>query len=121
MMQDIYQIKEMIKRFSTLRNEFDRLNEQRQRINKRLNEIETEISEIRNYLYRDRSREFVQGISDILDKICEEDITCEYRNAVNELKEIIELWLKDYSYYTRYGTEHLTPHQQKKSSDKIEG
>jgi predicted RNase H-like HicB family nuclease len=52
--------------------------------------------------------------------VIKEDVTGEYSDAVNELKEIIELWLKDYAYYTRYGTNHLTSYQQKKPSDKID-
>ncbi len=120
MLQNDDKLKEMIKRFSTLRNEFGNLSEQQHQINKRLNEIETEMSEIRNYLYRDRSRDFIQDVSVILDKVIKENVTDEYRDAVNELKEIIELWLKDYAHYTRYGTNHLKPHQQKKPSDKID-
>lgn len=117
MLQNIDKLKEMIKRFSTLRNEFDKLSEQKQQINKRLNEIETEISEIRNYLYRDRSQDFIQDVSNTLDKVIKEDITGEYRNVVSELKEIIELWLNDYTYLTRYGIDHLSLHQRKKSSE----
>ena len=119
-MQHVDKIKEMIKRFSSLRNEFNKLSKRKYQIDKRLNEIETEISEIRNYLYRDRSKDFVQVVSDTLDKVFKEDLTGEYRNTINELKEIIDLWLKDYTFYTRYGTEHLTPDQRKKSSDKID-
>lgn len=120
MLQNIDKLKEMIKRFSTLRNEFGNLNEQHHRINKRLNEIEFEMSEIRNYLYRDRSKDFIQDVSVIIDNVIKEDLTGEYREAVNQLKEIIELWLKDYSHYTRYGTNHLTPPQRKRFTDKIE-
>ena len=120
MLQNDNKLKEMIKRFSTLRNEFGSLSEQQHQINRRLNEIETEMSEIRNYLYRDRSRDFIQDVSVVLDKVIKEDVTSEYRDALNELKEIIELWLKDYAHYTRYGINHLTPHQQKKPSDKID-
>ncbi len=120
MLQNDDKLKEMIKRFSTLRNEFGNLSEQQHQINKRLNDIETEMSEIRNYLYRDRSRDFIQDVSIVLDKVVKEDVTGEYMDAVNELKEIIELWLKDYAHYTRYGTNHLTPHQRKKPSDKID-
>jgi archaellum component FlaC len=120
MSQNDDKLNEMIKRFSTLRNEFGNLSEQQHQINKRLNEIETEMSEIRNYLYRDRSRDFIQDVSVELDKMIKEDVTGEYRDAINELKEIIELWLKDYAHYTRYGTNHLTPHQRKKPSDKID-
>ena len=119
-MQNVDKLKEMIKRFSTLRNEFDKLSEQRHQINKRLDEIESEISEIRNYLYRGRSQDAIQDVSDTLDKVIKEDIAGEYRNALKELKEIIELWLNDYAYLTRYGTDHLTLHQRKKSSDKSE-
>lgn len=117
MLQNIDKLKEMIKRFSTLRNEFDKLNEQKHQINKRLNEIETEISEIRNYLYRGRSQDFIQDVSDTLEKVIKEDITGEYRNSINELKEIIELWLNDYTYLTRYGTDHLSLHQRKKTPE----
>jgi hypothetical protein len=120
MLQNDNKLKEMIKRFSTLRNEFGSLSEQQQQINKRLNEIETEMSEIRNYLYRDRSRDFIQDVSVVLEKVIKEDVTGLYIDALNELKEIIELWLKDYAHYTRYGINHLTPHKQKKPSDKID-
>ncbi|HYA15271.1 MAG TPA: hypothetical protein VEF33_13125 [Syntrophales bacterium] len=119
-MQNIDKIKEMIRKFSTLRNEFDNLSDQKHQINKRLNEIETEMSEIRNYLYHDRPQNFIQDVSDTLDKVIREDATEENRNALKELKEIIELWLNDYTYLTRYGTDHLSPHKRKKSSDKNE-
>jgi hypothetical protein len=120
MLQNDNKLKEMIKRFSTLRNEFGSLSEQQHQINRRLNEIETEMSEIRNYLYRDRSRDFIQDVSVVLDKVIKEDVTGVYIDALNELKEIIELWLKDYAHYTRYGINHLTPHKRKKPSDKID-
>ena len=120
MLQNDDKLNEMIKRFSTLRNEFGNLSEQQQQINKRLNEIETEMSEIGNYLYRDRSRDFIQEVSGVLDRVIKEDVTGEYRDTLNELKEIIELWLKDYAHYTRYGINHLALHKRKKPSDKID-
>jgi len=118
MLQNDDKLKEMIKKFSALRNEFGNLNEQQHQINKRLDEIETEMSEIRNYLYRNRSKDFIQDVSVVLNKVIKEDVTGVYMNALNELKEIIELWLKDYAHYTRYGTNHLTSHQRKEISDK---
>jgi hypothetical protein len=107
MSQDIGKIQEIIKRFIVLKNESSELDNQLQQIKYRLSEIESEMSEIRNYLYRDRSNDFIQGVSVILDKMIKKDKKGQYKEAVNELKEIIELWLKDYHHYIRYGINDL--------------
>jgi hypothetical protein len=112
--QDIDKAIEMIKRFSSLNNECSKLGERVQHIKERLLEIENEMSEIRNYLYRDRSKDFILDVYALLNKMIEEDETGEYRKTLHELQEIIELWLRDYYHYIRYGTNNLTT--SKKSS-----
>lgn len=108
MSQDIDKAIEMIKRFSFLNNEYSELGERVQHIKERLLEIENEMSEIRNYLYRDRSKDFILDVSALLNKMIEDDETGEYRKTLQELHEIIELWLRDYYHYIRYGTNNLT-------------
>jgi hypothetical protein len=103
MSQDIKTITDSIKRFSVLKNEYRELDNRLQHIKDRIREIETEMSEIRNYLYRGKSNDFIQDVSVILDKMIKKDKTGKYKEAVNELKEIIELWLRDYHHYIRYG------------------
>lgn len=105
--QDIDKAIELIKRFSILNNEHSELGKQLQHLKEKLIEIEIEMSEIRNYLYRDRSKDFILDVSAIVNKMIEEDETGEYRNTLHELKEIIELWLRDYHHYIRYGTNNL--------------
>jgi hypothetical protein len=105
--QDIDKVVEMIKRFSILHNEYGELGEQLQHIKERLIEIENEMSEIRNYLYRDRSKDYILDVFATVNKMIEEDETDEYRNTLHELQEIIELWLRDYHHYIRYGTNNL--------------
>jgi archaellum component FlaC len=107
--QDIDKAIEMIKRFSILNNEYGELGEQLQHIKERLIEIENEMSEIRNYLYRDRSKDFILDVSSLLNKMIEEDETGGYRRTLHELKEIIELWLRDYHHFIRYGSNNLKP------------
>lgn len=107
MSQDIDKVVEMIKRFSILHNEYGELGEQLQHIKERLIEIENEMSEIRNYLYRDRSKDYILDVFATVNKMIEEDETDEYRNTLHELQEIIELWLRDYHHYIRYGTNNL--------------
>jgi DNA integrity scanning protein DisA with diadenylate cyclase activity len=109
MSQDIDKAIELIKRFSILNNEYNELGERFQQIKVRLTEIEFELSEIRNYLYRDRSKEFILDVSAIVNTMIEEDETGEYRKTLHELKEIIDLWLRDYYHYIRYGTNNLSP------------
>lgn len=105
--QDIDKAIEMIKRFSILHDEYGELGEQLQHIKERFIEIENELSEIRNYLYRDRSKDFILNVSALLNKMIEEDETGGYRRTLHELKEIMELWVRDYSHYIRYGTNDL--------------
>jgi archaellum component FlaC len=107
--QDIDKAIQMIKRFSILNNEYGELGEQLQHIKERLIEIENEMSEIRNYLYRDRSKDFILDVSSLLNKMIEEDETGGYRRTLHELKEIIELWLRDYHHFIRYGSNNLKP------------
>lgn len=107
MSQDIDTMAEMIKRFSILKNEYSELGERVQQIKERMLELENEMSEIRNYLYRDRSKDFILNVSALLNKMIEEDETGGYRRTLHELKEIIELWVRDYSHYIRYGTNNL--------------
>jgi len=107
MSQDIGKIQETIKKFIVLKNEYSELDNQQQQIKNRISDIEAEMSEIRNYLYRDRSSDFIQGVSVILDKMIKKDKKGQYKEAVNELKEIIELWLRDYHHYIRYGIDDL--------------
>ena len=107
MSQDIGKIQETIKKFIVLKNEYSELDNQLQQIKNRISDIEAEMSEIRNYLYRDRSSDFIQGVSVILDKMIKKDKKGQYKEAVNELKEIIELWLRDYHHYIRYGINDL--------------
>ena len=107
MSQDIGKIQETIKKFIVLKNEYSELDNQQQQIKNRISDIEAEMSEIRNYLYRDRSSDFIQGVSVILDKMIKKDKKGQYKEAVNELKEIIELWLRDYHHYIRYGINDL--------------
>lgn len=107
MSQDIDKIKETIQRFIMLKNEHSELGNRLQHIKDRVSEIEAEMSEIRNYLYRDRSSDFIRGVSVILDKMIKKDKKGEYKEAVTELKEIIELWLRDYHHYIRYGINDL--------------
>lgn len=114
MLQDIDKVKEMIKRFSMLHDESIEVRERLQQLKERAIAIEAEMTEIRNYLYRDRSRESIQDVSLILNTMIQEDETGKFRESVNELKEIIELWLKDYYHYIRYGVNHL-PSSQKKT------
>jgi len=87
--QDIDKAIEMIKRFSILHNEYGELGEQLQHIKERFIEIENEMSEIRNYLYRDRSKDFILYVSALLNKMIEEDETGGYRRTLHELKEIM--------------------------------
>jgi hypothetical protein len=107
MSQDIGKIQETIKRFIVLKNEYRELDNRLQHIKDRVSEIETELSEIRNYLYRGRSSDFIQGVSVILDKMIKKDKKGQCKEAVNELKEILELWLRDYHHYIRYGINDL--------------
>ena len=113
MSQDIGKIQETIKKFIVLKNEYSELDNQQQQIKNRISDIEAEMSEIRNYLYRDRSSDFIQGVSVILDKMIKKDKKGQYKEAVNELKEIIELWLRDYHHYIRYGIDDLNTLKQK--------
>jgi DNA repair exonuclease SbcCD ATPase subunit len=107
--QDIDEIAEMIKRFSILNNEYGELGKRLQQIKERTLEIEKELSEIRNYLYRDRSKDYILDVFATINKMIEEDETGEYRNSLHDLQEIIELWLRDYHHYIRYGINNLKP------------
>lgn len=109
MSQDIVKIIEMIKRFSILNNEYSELGERIQQIKERMLEIENEMSEIRNYLYRDRSKDYILDVFATVNKMIEEDETGEYRKTLHELQEIIDLWLRDYHHFIRYGIDNLKP------------
>ena len=109
MSQDIDTIEEMIKRFSILKNEYRELGERVQQIKERMLELENEMSEIRNYLYRDRSKDYILDVFATVNKMIEEDETGEYRKTLRELHEIIELWLRDYHHFIRYGIDNLKP------------
>jgi hypothetical protein len=113
MSQDIDKIKETIQRFILLKNEYGELGNRLQHIKDRVREIEAEMSEIRNYLYRDKSIDFIQDVSVILDKMIKKEKKGESKEAVNELKEIIELWLRDYQHYIRYGINDLDAFKKK--------
>jgi hypothetical protein len=108
MLQDTDKVKEMIKSFSILKSESIELDKRLQHINERLHEIEIEMSEMRNYLYRGRSEDFIQDVSVIVDDMINKDETSGYKESLNDLKEILELWLRDYGHYTRFGTNDLT-------------
>ncbi|MEN6318123.1 MAG: hypothetical protein ABFD82_05150 [Syntrophaceae bacterium] len=107
MSRDIGKIQDTIKRFIVLKNEYSELDNQLQHIKHRISDIEAEMSEIRNYLYRDRASDFIQDVAVILDKMIKKDKKGQYTEALHELKEIIELWKKDYHHYIRYGIDDL--------------
>lgn len=107
MSRDIGSIQDAIKKFIVLKNEYNELDNQLQQIKQRISTIEVEMSEIRNYLYRDKPSDFIQGVSVILDKMIKKDKKGQYTEALHELKEIIELWKKDYHHYIRYGIDDL--------------
>jgi hypothetical protein len=107
--QDIDKITEMIKKFLILNNEHSELGKRLQQMKERMLEIENEMSEIRNYLYRDRSKDYILDVFATVNKMIEEDETGEYRKTLHELQEIIDLWLRDYHHYIRYGIDNLKP------------
>jgi hypothetical protein len=113
MSQDIGKIQDRIKRFIVLKNEYDELENQLQQIRRRTSDIEAEMSEIRNYLYRDRTSDFIEGVSVILDKMIKKDKKGQYTEALHELKEIIELWQRDYHHYIRFGIDDLDAFKKK--------
>jgi hypothetical protein len=113
MLQNTDKVKEMIKSFSILKSESIELDKRLQQINERLHEIEIEMSEMRNYLYRGRSEDFIQDVSVIVGDMINKDETSVYKEALNDLKEILELWLRDYGHYTRFGTNDLTASKKK--------
>jgi hypothetical protein len=107
--QDIDKIAEMIKKFLILNNEHSELGKRLQQIKERMLEIENEMSEIRNYLYRDRSQDYILDVFATVNKMIEEDETGEYKKTLHELQEIIDLWVRDYHHYIRYGIDNLKP------------